>query len=273
MKMLRCPSGLAVIRRWRPRPKFRANTLASTRVNIRLDNTRRGNIPLARGARFRASPARLARPAVTRTGQPQPESRGKRSNSEAQLLTTTSGILRRVAPNQLVIQPDDHRVVWYRLAPQLKVQKDGKDADLKDFALGDYLSVDSNSDDDSIMTAVSVTWKKAATPDDRAEASKTGICPGSKPSRAVRPSLRPIPTRRRPRRRGSLAMSAPSFAARIPSPASAPQAEAAPEPKTAKETASGSAPPKQEEPDNTPPPTVMRPPDPKPDADDPGRRF
>ena len=75
-----------------------------------------------------------------RTGQPQPESRGKRSNSEAQLLTTTSGILRRVAPNQLVIQPDDHRIVWYRLAPQLKVQKDGKDADLKDFALGDYLT-------------------------------------------------------------------------------------------------------------------------------------
>src|SRR6202162_4954533 len=71
-----------------------------------------------------------------RTGQPQPESRGKRSNSNAQLLTTTAGILRRVAPNQLVIEPDDHRVVWYRLAPQLKVQKEGKDADLKDFGLG-----------------------------------------------------------------------------------------------------------------------------------------
>src|SRR6202035_107140 len=67
-----------------------------------------------------------------RNGQPQsqPESRGKKSSSDAQLLTTTSGILRRVASNQLVIQPDDHRVVWYRLAPQIKVTKDGKDADL-----------------------------------------------------------------------------------------------------------------------------------------------
>src|SRR4051812_13390609 len=88
--------------------------------------------------------------------QPQPGNRGKKSDSSAQLLTTTAGILRRVAPNQLVIQPDDHRVVWYRLASQLTVRKDGKEADLKDFALGDYLSVDSNSDDDSIMTAVSV---------------------------------------------------------------------------------------------------------------------
>src|SRR5450755_4886952 len=46
-----------------------------------------------------------------RNGQPQsqPEGRGKRSDSKAQLLTTTAGILRKVAPNQLVIQPDDHR--------------------------------------------------------------------------------------------------------------------------------------------------------------------
>ena len=49
-------------------------------------------------------------------------------------------------------------------------------------------------------------------------------------------------------------------------PAAQPEA-APPEPK---ETASV-APPKQEEPDNTPPATVMRPPDPNPDPDDPGR--
>jgi hypothetical protein len=207
-----------------------------------------------------------------RTRQPQPQSRGKRSNSEAQLLTTTSGILRRVAPNQLVIQPDDHRVVWYRLAPQLKVQKDGKDADLKDFALGDYLTVDSNSDDDGINTAVSVAWKKAATPDDRAEASRTWDLP--RPETAARGSAES------PSRSNSSASSPPPEPGderpvlrrkdKDPEPAAKP--DAAPEPK---ETASVApprsvAPPKQEEPDNTPPPTVMRPPDPKPDADDPG---
>src|ERR1700722_14037760 len=52
-------------------------------------------------------------------GQPQPDTRGKRSDSktDARLLTTTTGILRRAAANQLVIQGDDHRVIWYRLAP------------------------------------------------------------------------------------------------------------------------------------------------------------
>jgi hypothetical protein len=205
-----------------------------------------------------------------RTGQPQPDSRGRKSSSEAQLLTTTSGILRRVGPNQLVIQPDDHRVVWYRLAPQLKVLKDGKDADLKDFALGDYLSVDSNSDDDSVMTAVSVTWKKAATADDRAEASKTWDLPrpetvarGSGASKATAPSNSSASSP--PREPGD---DRPVFRRKDPEPASAPQAE--PVPDKPKQTASA-APPKQEEPDNTPPPTQMRPPDPKPDADDPGR--
>ena len=204
------------------------------------------------------------------TGQPQQDGRGKRSSSEAQLLTTTSGILRKVAPNQLVIQPDDHRVVWYRLAPQMKVLKDGKDADLKDFALGDYLSVDSNSDDDSIMTAVSVTWKKAATADDRAEASKTWDLPrpetvarGSGSSKSAAPSNSSASSP--PREPGD---DRPVLRRKDPEPASAPQPETVPD--KPKETASA-APPKQEEPDNSPPPTQMRPPDPKPDADDPGR--
>ena len=67
-------------------------------------------------------------------------------------------------------------------------------------------------------------------------------------------------------------MSGPCFAARIrsllPRPTAEPKAESVPD--KPKEVAAA-APPKEEEPDNTPPPTQMRPPDPKPDADDPGR--
>ena len=221
------------------------------------------------------------------TGRPrngQPESRGKRSDSKAQLLTTTAGILRRVAPNQLVIEPDDHRVVWYRLAPQLKVQKDGKDADLSAFALGDYLSVDSNSDDDSIMTAVSVTWKKAGTSDDIAEASKTWDLP--RPETVARGTATSSPKSNS----NSSALSPPRgdgderpvLRRKDPEPAPTPPEEpkAEPVPDKPKEVAAAAPPaavpppaipPKEEEPDNSPPPTQMRPPDPKPDADDPGR--
>jgi len=216
-----------------------------------------------------------------RNGPPQPEGRGKRSDSQAQLLTTTNGILRRVAPNQLVIEPDDHRIVWYRLAPQLKVQKDGKDADLSAFALGDYLSVDSSSvvsdsDDDGIMTAVSVTWKKAGTPDDIAEASKTWDLPRKETA------ARGTGTSSPKSNSNSSASSPPREAGderpvlRRKDPEPAPAAEAKTEPKAEpvpdkpREVAAA-APPKDEEPDNSPPPTQMRPPDPKPDADDPGK--
>ena len=208
-----------------------------------------------------------------RSGQPQPESRGKKSSSEAQLLTTTSGILRRVASNQLVIQPDDHRVVWYRLAPQIKVTKDSKDADLKDFALGDYLSVDSNSDDDSINTAVSVTWKKAATPDDRAEASKTWDLP--RPETAARGTASSSKSNSTssasspPREAGD---DRPVLRRNDPEPAPTPQAESAPDkPQEVAAAAPPKVAPKEEEPDNSPPPTQIRPPDPKLDDDDPGK--
>jgi hypothetical protein len=208
-----------------------------------------------------------------RGGQPQTESRGKKSSSEAQLLTTTSGILRRVASNQLVIEPDDHRVVWYRLATQIQVTKEGKDADLKDFALGDYLSVDSNSDDDSINTAVSVTWKKSATPEDRAEASKTWDLP--RPETAARGTATSSASRSTssasspPREAGD---ERPVLRRKDPEQAPAAQAESAPD--KPQEVASAPPPkvaPKEEEPDNSPPPTQMRPPDPKPDDDDPGK--
>ena len=203
-----------------------------------------------------------------RGGQPGPESRGKRSNSETKLLTTTSGILRRAASNQLVIQADDHRVIWYRLAPQVKVQKDGKDADLKDFAPGDYLSVDSNADDEGNFTAVSVTWKKAATADDLAEVSKDWDLPGID---AVSRSDAKASTSR-----NSSASSPPREAGddrpvlRRKDPEPAPKAEPT-SPAPTEVAKSSPAPSKEEEPDNAPPPTIVKPPDPKPDSDDPGK--
>jgi hypothetical protein len=212
-----------------------------------------------------------------RGGQPAPESRGKRSSSEAKLLTTTAGILRRATSSQLVIQADDHRVIWYRLAPQVKVQKDGKDADLKDFAQGDYVSVDSNADDESVLTAVSVTWKKAATRDDLAEASKDWDLPRIETAaRAAAKSAAPTNNSASspPHQDGD---ERPVLRRKDPEPP--PKEETTPEPQptpVANAPAGPVAPkapvaPKTEEADNAPPPTTVRPPDPKPDPDDPGK--
>jgi len=202
-----------------------------------------------------------------RTGQPkqQPDSRGGRSSSSNALLTTTTGILRPATSNQLVIQSDDHRVIWYRLTPQVTVQKETKDASLSEFALGDYLSVDSNSDDEGIMTAVSGTWKKVGTPEDRAEASKTWDLPRLETA-SVRSSAKSTSSASSPPREAG---DERPVLRRKDSPAE-PAKEPADKNDEPKEVAKA-APPKQEEPEIVVPATVMKPPDPKPDADDPGK--
>ena len=263
MKMLRCISALFVF---------------ALAAQAQLPGQYPGQYPPGQGPNSRI-PGQTG-PTIPGTGRPrngqpqsQPEGRGKKSDSKAQLLTTTNGILRRAAANQLVIEPDDHRVVWYRLAPQMTVRKDGKDADLKDFALGDYLSVDSNSvvsdsDDNGIMTAVAVTWKKAGTPDDIAEASKTWDLPrleavargaASSSPKSNSNSSASSPPREPGDERPVLRRNDPEPAPDKPKEVAAVAPPVAP------------APPKEEEPDNTPPATQMRPADTKPDADDPGR--
>jgi len=203
-----------------------------------------------------------------RTGQPkqQPDSRGRSSSSNASLLTTTTGILRRATSNQLVIQCDDHRVIWYRLAPQMTVQKETKDASLSEFPLGDYLSVDSNSDDDGIMTAVSVTWKKAGSPEDRAEASKTWDLPRIETA-AARTSTKSASSASSPPREAG---DERPVLRRKDSPAETPAKAEEPK-KTDGPKEVAKAAPKEEEPEIVIPATVMKPPDPKPDPDDPGK--
>jgi hypothetical protein len=179
-------------------------------------------------------------------------------------LTTTDGILRRATSNQLVIQADDHRVIWYHLAPQAKIAKENKDASLSDFALGDYLSVDSNADDDGVMTAVSVSWKKAATDADRAEASRTWDLPRIDTSPARAPVKTTTSASSPPRDPGD---ERPVMRRRNPDP----QPESAPAPAAAAKAPEKEEPRQVAEIDNTPPPTVVKPPDAKPDADDPGK--
>jgi hypothetical protein len=203
-----------------------------------------------------------------RTGQPkqQPDSRGRSSSSNASLLTTTTGILRRATSNQLVIQSDDHRVIWYRLGPQVTVQKETKDASLSEFALGDYLSVDSNSDDDGIMTAVSVTWKKIGTPEDRDEASKTWDLPRIETAAARSSAKSTSSASSPPREAGDERPVLRRKDSPAETPAKAEESKKTDEPKEIAKSA-----PKQEEPEIVVPATVMKPPDPKPDADDPGK--
>ncbi len=178
----------------------------------------------------------------------------KDKNSSSAVTTTTIGMVRRAVPNQIVIEPDDHRIIWYRVTSTTKFMKDNKEVDAAAFAPGDRVTLDSTADDEEMYTAVEMRFDKAGAPEDRAHANedwdlpplvggavRKGTNSASSPQREPgddRPVLR-----------------------RANSGDDTPQKEATP-----KEVAK--APPA--EPEDTRPATTMRPPDPPKDADDPG---
>jgi hypothetical protein len=178
----------------------------------------------------------------------------KDKNSSSAVTTTTIGMVRRAVPNQIVIEPDDHRIIWYRVTSSTKFMKDNKEVDAAAFAPGDRVTLDSTGDDDDMYTVVEMRFDKAGAPEDRAHANedwdlpplvggavRKGTNSASSPQREPgddRPVLR-----------------------RANSGDDTPQKEATPKEVT-------KAPPA--EPEDTRPATTMRPPDPPKDADDPG---
>jgi hypothetical protein len=178
-------------------------------------------------------------------------SKGKKDN--APVVTTTTGMLRAVAGNQFVMEADDHRIITYKAGDKMTVLRDTKPVELTSFAIADHISVDSTADDMGYFTATGVTFNKVGTASERElAASRTWDLPnlGASTAKAAgakrgdddddRPTLR---------RSGK------------DDDAAAPQ-----------QKASGAAAPAPVEPEpDALPTTLIRPSDPPPDVDDPGR--
>ena len=169
--------------------------------------------------------------------------KGRKDNAPVPI--TTTGILRLVAGNQFVLEADDHRIIAYKVGDKMTVLKDGKPVELSSFATADHISVDSTSDDQGYFTAVAVTFNTPGTAREREEAARTWDLPrlsaSTKSASAKRDGDDDRPVMRRKNE-------AP------PTQASA----TAPEPAAA-------------EPVDNRPSTQIRPNDPAPDADDPGK--
>ncbi len=176
-------------------------------------------------------------------------SKGKKA--DAPVVTTTTGMLRAVAGNQFVIEGDDHRIITYKAGDKMTVTRDAKPVELSSFAIADHISVDSTADDMGFFTATGITFNMPGTAHDRDLASRTWDLPNlgsasAKPAAAKhgdddddRPTLRRS------------------------------KDDAAPEPKASASAAPAPA-PVEPEPEALPT-TLIRPNDPPPDADDPGR--
>ncbi len=199
--------------------------------------------------------------------QQQPQQSG-RSNRPTTF--TTDGMVRRVAGNQLIIEPDDHRIVWFRITAQTVAHKDGNTTDVGRFQPGDRVSVDASEDDEGNLTATQVEWVRAGNASERAAAQEAWDLPsdGSLRASANAPSGRRDPSRvdddddRPILRRKNSDDSAPANPA--------PSAQAAPTPSQAGNVPPVAA-PNSDDSSTAGPATQIEPPPPPPDADDPGR--
>ncbi len=175
---------------------------------------------------------------------------GKGKKDNAPVITTTTGILRAVAGNQFVIEADDHRIITYKTGDKMTVLRDAKPVELTSFATADHISVDSTADDMGFFTATGVTFNKPGTAGERELAARTWDLPNLGAS-----SAKPAAAKRgdddddRPTLRRSK------------------DDDAAPQQKAAATPAPVAVVPEPE----PLPTTLIRPNDPPPDADDPGR--
>ncbi len=189
---------------------------------------------------------------------------------------TTDGILRRASSNQVVIEGDDHRIIWYRLTDKTTIQKDGRDADLKTFEMADHLTVESSEDDQGNFIAASIAWTKAGTPEEKAGASRTWDLPAPSTGPLARASTTTQASRGdddRPilrRKSEDVSQQAPQPQAPASQPASTSQpASGSQQPSTPAPAAAPAV--ADNEPVDTRPATMVRPPDPAADPDDPGK--
>ena len=171
----------------------------------------------------------------------------RRNRKEAPPVVTTTGILRLVAGNQFVLEADDHRIITYRLGLKPEILKDAKPVQMTAFAMADHLSVDAFADESGYFTATAVTFNSAGTEQERAEAARTWDLPrlAAAPKASVNAGSRAADGERPTIRRGT--------------------SDA--DPKTA-EAAADETP---DTPANNRPTTTVRPAEPAPDPDDPGR--
>ncbi len=99
-----------------------------------------------------------------------PVPRRHKKNEEQAQLESTTGMLRRLRKDEIVLEADDHRILNYKRTDATHFLKLGNAIKPADLAPGDFVEIESNQDDEGFMTAVNVMWQQDGTAKDRAHA-------------------------------------------------------------------------------------------------------
>jgi hypothetical protein len=95
--------------------------------------------------------------------------RSKKKEEQAQL-QSTSGMLRRILKDQVIMEADDHRILNFKRNDGTHFLKMGNAIKTADLKPGDYIEVESSEDEEGFLTAVNVMWQQDGTAKDRQHA-------------------------------------------------------------------------------------------------------
>ena len=99
-----------------------------------------------------------------------PFPRRHKKDEQAAQLTSTTGMLRRLRKDEVIIEADDHRILNFKRTDATHFLKLGNPIKAADLAPGDFVEVESSEDDEGFLTAVNVMWQQDGTDKDRAHA-------------------------------------------------------------------------------------------------------
>jgi hypothetical protein len=130
-----------------------------------------------------------------------PIPRRHKKEEQAAQLQSTSGMLRRMLKDQVIVEADDHRILNFKRTSATHFLKLGNPIKTADLKPGDYIEVEASEDEEGFLTAVNVMWQQDGTDKDRAHAAEpveTSLAKGSHEREAPKEKTTKIP-RRSPR--------------------------------------------------------------------------
>src|ERR1035438_2148844 len=100
-----------------------------------------------------------------------PIPRRHKKEEQAQL-QSTSGMLRRILKDQVVVEADDHRILNFKRTDATHFLKMGSPLKPAELKPGDYIEVESSDDEEGFLTAVNVMWQQDGSAKDRQHAAE-----------------------------------------------------------------------------------------------------
>jgi len=104
-------------------------------------------------------------------GIPIPRRHKKDDKAQVQLQSTT-GMLRRILKDQVIMEADDHRVLNFKRNDATHFLKMGNPIKPADLPPGDLVEIEYSEDDEGFMTAVNVMWQQDGSAKDRQHAAE-----------------------------------------------------------------------------------------------------